>query len=134
MSYTKIDQRFDPLLKKPWLRSPTQGLSTRTTIQDEVFQGITVPKGSLLHLRFGAANVDPDEWANPFELNLERKAPTRHLYFQPGRGFALAQVFRDSSSNSHGISCSIAYQAFATARTIPLCINPALCSDSGIES
>ena len=66
------------------LRSPTQGLSTRTTIQDEVFQGVTVPKGSLLHLRFGAANVDPDEWANPFELNLERKALTRHLVFSAG--------------------------------------------------
>jgi cytochrome P450 len=66
------------------LRSPTQGLSTRTTIRDEVFQGVTVPKGSLLHLRFGAANVDPDEWANPFELNLERKALTRHLVFSAG--------------------------------------------------
>ena len=66
------------------LRSPTQGLSTRTTIQDEVFQGVFVPKGSLLHLRFGAANVDPDEWANPFELNLERKALTRHLVFSAG--------------------------------------------------
>ena len=66
------------------LRSPTQGLSTRTTTQDEVFQGVTVPKGSLLHLRFGAANVDPEEWVNPFELNLERKALTRHLVFSAG--------------------------------------------------
>ncbi len=35
------------------LRSPTQGLSTRTTSRDEVFQGVEVPKGSLLHLRWG---------------------------------------------------------------------------------
>ena len=32
------------------MRSPTQGLSTRQTSQDEVFQGVTVPKGSVLHL------------------------------------------------------------------------------------
>ena len=41
------------------VRSPTQGLSTRMTTQDEIFQGIQVPKGSILHLRYGAANVDP---------------------------------------------------------------------------
>ena len=47
------------------LRSPTQGLSTRTTSQEEVFQGVTVPAGSLLHLRWGAANVDADEFEDP---------------------------------------------------------------------
>ena len=52
------------------LRSPTQGLSTRLTAYDEIFQGVKVPKGSLLHLRFGAGNVDPDEWDCPFDLNL----------------------------------------------------------------
>jgi len=66
------------------MRSPTQGLSTRFTSQDEVFQGVTVPKGSLLHLRFAAGNVDPDEWDCPFELNLQRKALTRHLVFSAG--------------------------------------------------
>ena len=66
------------------LRSPTQGLSTRITTQDEVFQGVKVPKGSLLHLRWAAGNVDPDEWDCPYELNLERKAVTRHLVFSQG--------------------------------------------------
>lgn len=66
------------------LRSPTQGLSTRLTSQDEVFQGVSVPKGSLLHLRFGAANVDPEEWACPFDLDLNRRAATRHLVFSAG--------------------------------------------------
>ena len=32
------------------VRAPTQGLSTRMTTQDEVFQGVNVPKGSILHL------------------------------------------------------------------------------------
>lgn len=66
------------------LRSPTHGLSTRLTSQDEVFQGVEVPAGSLLHLRFGAANVDPDEFACPFDLDLDREAITRHLAFSAG--------------------------------------------------
>lgn len=66
------------------LRSPTQGLSTRITSQDEVFQGVNVPKGSLLHLRWAAGNVDPDEFECPYELQLQRKAVTRHLTFSAG--------------------------------------------------
>lgn len=66
------------------LRSPTQGLSTRITAQDEVFQGVEVPAGSLLHLRFGAANVDPDAFACPLDIDPERKAVTRHLAFSAG--------------------------------------------------
>ena len=66
------------------LRSPTQGLSTRITSQDEVFQGVAVPAGSTLHLRYGAANVDADEFEAPHELRLYRKAVTRHLAFSAG--------------------------------------------------
>ena len=66
------------------LRSPTQGLSTRITSRDEVFQGVAVPAGSTLHLRWGAANIDPEEFADPLELKLDRKAVTRHLAFSAG--------------------------------------------------
>ncbi|MEQ8692074.1 MAG: cytochrome P450 [Pseudomonadales bacterium] len=66
------------------LRAPTQGLSTRITSQDEVFQGVSVPKGSFLHLRWAAANLDPDEWECPKDLLLDRKAGTRHLTFSQG--------------------------------------------------
>ena len=66
------------------LRSPTQGLSTRITARDEVFQGVAVPAGSTLHLRWGAANIDADEFAEPLELKLDRKAVTRHLAFSAG--------------------------------------------------
>lgn len=66
------------------LRAPTQGLSTRTTSRDEVFQGVTVPAGSLLHLRFAAANVDPAEFDCPLEFRLDRKAVSRHLTFSAG--------------------------------------------------
>lgn len=66
------------------MRSPTHGLSTRITADDEVFQGIHVPAGSLLHLRFGAANVDPDEFVCPFDLDLERAGVSRHVTFSAG--------------------------------------------------
>jgi len=66
------------------MRSPTHGLSTRITLRDEVFQGVEVPAGSLLHLRFGAANVDPREFDNPFDLDLEREGLTRHVAFSAG--------------------------------------------------
>ena len=66
------------------LRAPTQGLSTRTTSREEVFQGVPVPAGSLLHMRWAAANIDPSEWECPLELQLDRKAGTRHLTFSHG--------------------------------------------------
>ena len=66
------------------LRSPTQGLSTRICAHDEVFQGVHVPAGSMLHLRWAAANIDPDEFEDPLELKLDRKAATRHLAFSQG--------------------------------------------------
>jgi cytochrome P450 len=66
------------------LRSPTQGLSTRVTSRDEVFQGVEVPAGSTLHLRWAAANIDPEEFEDAKALKLERKAVTRHLAFSAG--------------------------------------------------
>lgn len=66
------------------LRSPTQGLSTRVTTQDEVFQGVPVPKGSLLHLRWAAANRDASEFECPNDVMLDRKGITRHLTFSQG--------------------------------------------------
>ena len=66
------------------MRSPTQGRSTRRTSQPETFQGVTIPAGTVLHLRWAAANIDPDEFECPFELRLDRKAVTRHLTFSAG--------------------------------------------------
>ena len=66
------------------LRAPTQGLSTRMTTQDEVFQGVKVSEGSILHLRWAAANLDPDVYECPKDLDLNRKRATRHLTFSNG--------------------------------------------------
>ena len=66
------------------LRAPTHGLSTRLTTRDEVFQGVAVPAGSLLHLRFGAANVDGGPFERPFDLDLDRTSNARHVAFSTG--------------------------------------------------
>ena len=66
------------------VRAPTQGLSTRVTTQDEVFSGVEVPKGSLLHLRFGAGNVDPETYECPHAIQLDRKRVGGHLTFSQG--------------------------------------------------
>jgi cytochrome P450 len=66
------------------LRAPTQGLSTRVTTREETFQGVNIPPGSILHLRFGAGNVDPRRYECPHELDIERKSPGSHLAFSQG--------------------------------------------------
>ena len=80
----------DPSLLRPFieeslrLRAPTQGLSTRLTSQDERFGEVDVPRGSVLHLRWAAANIDPEEFECPTDLQLDRKAASRHLAFSAG--------------------------------------------------
>ena len=54
------------------------------TTQDEVFQGVAVPAGSILHIRFGAGNVDPQQYEDPYKLDLERKSLGNHLAFSQG--------------------------------------------------
>ena len=54
------------------------------TSRDEIFQGVEVPAGSLLHMRFAAANVDPEAFECPFDMDLDRKAITRHVTFSTG--------------------------------------------------
>jgi cytochrome P450 len=88
------------------MRSPTHGLSTRITSRNEVFQGVDVPAGSLLHLRFGAANVDAAEFACPFDLDLDRDGVTRHLAFSAGpRVCPGATLSRVEQQTAWGVLC-----------------------------
>jgi len=66
------------------LYAPTQGLSTRKVTRDVEFQGVKIPKGSLLHLRYGAGNRDEDEFRHADRLDLNRHKPARHLTFSQG--------------------------------------------------
>ena len=65
------------------LESPTQGLYRETT-QDEEFHGVSIPKGSVIHIRYAAANRDERMFDNPDDVDLERKNLKRHMAFSLG--------------------------------------------------
>lgn len=66
------------------LLAPTQGLSSRTAMEDAEFRGIKIPKGSLLHLRYGAGNRDEENFPHADTIDLERPTLGRHLTFSQG--------------------------------------------------
>jgi cytochrome P450 len=65
------------------LESPVQGLF-RWAANDFELQGVTIPKGAMLNIRYAAANRDNREFACPEALDLERDKPGRHLGFGSG--------------------------------------------------
>lgn len=64
------------------LESPNQFGNRQTTAPVEI-HGVRIPTGTDLHLCIGAANRDPDVFANPDQFRLDRK-PNRHLAFAGG--------------------------------------------------
>ena len=77
---SKLPRFVDEVLR---LESPTQGLYRHNT-EDVELHGVTIPKGSTIHLRFGAANRDERVFADPTELDLDRTNSARHLAFGQG--------------------------------------------------
>ena len=65
------------------LESPVQGLF-RWAKNDFELQGVTIPAGAMLNVRYAAANRDGNEFENPEQLDLEREKPGRHLAFGSG--------------------------------------------------
>ncbi|MFP6641328.1 MAG: cytochrome P450 [Myxococcota bacterium] len=70
------------------LESPTQGL-LRLTACDTELLGTRIPKGRFVHLRFAAANRDPDVFENPAQLDLERRNAGAHMAFSQGEHHCL---------------------------------------------
>ncbi len=66
------------------LYAPTQGMSSRTVQEDVEIRGVQIPKGSLLHLRYGAGNRDSDSFPNADTVDLNRRNAGRHLTFSQG--------------------------------------------------
>src|SRR5262245_9462985 len=62
------------------LESPTQGL-WRGVARDVEIGGVPIRKGATVHIRYGAANRDPDRFAAPDDLDLGRRNAARHLAF-----------------------------------------------------
>jgi len=77
---SRIPKFVDEALR---LEAPTQGLYRTATVDTEI-RGIAIPKGSTIHIRYGAANRDPDIFSCPEKLDLERDNSHRHLSFSQG--------------------------------------------------
>ncbi len=65
------------------LEGPVQGLF-RLAAQDIELHGMTIPKGAMVNVRYGAANRDEREFECPAEIDLERDKPGRHLGYGSG--------------------------------------------------
>src|SRR3546814_17657368 len=77
--------RTDTLFPYPTLfrSSPVQGLFRMTTADVEV-AGVTIPKGSLVNLRYGSANRDERKYECPEVFNVARANASSHLAFGAG--------------------------------------------------
>lgn len=65
------------------LEGPVQGLF-RIAAEDIELHGVSIPKGSMINIRYAAANRDEREFECPEKLDLERQKPGRHLGFGSG--------------------------------------------------
>lgn len=70
------------------LESPSQGFF-RYALVDSELRGVPIPKGSMVHLRFAAANRDPEQFHNPDALDLKRPNAGAHLAFSQGEHHCL---------------------------------------------
>lgn len=85
MGRLRQDPALIPAAVEEMLRfeSPASGL-WRIARMDTDLGGVPIPKGSLLNLRFAAANRDPAKFESPDTFNIDRKSNRLHIAF--GRG------------------------------------------------
>jgi cytochrome P450 len=89
--------RDDPSLIKAFVEealryeSPVQGLSRMTT-QDVNLGGITIPANSMVVVRYGAANRDPEKFECPHQFDLDRKNAGAHIAFGMGAHFCVGAM------------------------------------------
>jgi cytochrome P450 len=65
------------------LVSPVQTLFRRTR-EEIVLGGVSIPKGSIVEVRYGAGNLDPEHFGCPRALDLSRANVGSHLAFGVG--------------------------------------------------
>lgn len=65
------------------LDAPVQGLF-REPKHDMEIAGVKIPKGSVVVLKWGAANRDPAQFPDPDKVDLNRQNSSRHLTFGQG--------------------------------------------------
>ena len=72
------------------LATSVQGLFRRTT-RDVELHGVTIPANSIVHIRYGAGNVDPGMFPAPLEFDVTRDNANKHLAFSRGPHFCVGQ-------------------------------------------
>ena len=65
------------------IESPTQGL-VRFAAKDVELRGVKIPKGSVIQVRYGAGNRDPERYPEPERPDLSRRSAASHLAFGTG--------------------------------------------------
>jgi cytochrome P450 len=65
------------------LESPSQGFF-RHAERDGDVAGVAIPRGSMVHVRFAAANRDPEQFPDPDVLDLQRRNAGSHMAFSQG--------------------------------------------------
>jgi cytochrome P450 len=70
------------------LESPVQSLM-RATAKDVEISGIAIPAGSLINVRYAAANRDERRFEEPEKIDLDREKPGAHMAFGSGKHHCL---------------------------------------------
>lgn len=70
------------------LESPVQSLM-RATAKDVEIGGTTIPAGSLINVRYAAANRDERRFDEPEKIDLDREKPGAHMAFGSGKHHCL---------------------------------------------
>jgi cytochrome P450 len=63
--------------------APVQGLFRKAT-RDVEIHGVQIPAGSILHVRYGAANRDDQAFEKPDDFDVTRAHVMRHMSFGQG--------------------------------------------------
>ena len=63
--------------------APVQGLFRKAT-RDVEIHGVKIPAGSILHVRYGAANRDDEAFEKPDDFDVTRAHVMRHMSFGQG--------------------------------------------------
>lgn len=78
------DRYLEPLVEEVLrLESPVQGLLRQTT-EEVQLHGVTIEKGSIIRLGYGAGNRDERRFGCPADFDLDREQPRSHLAFGVG--------------------------------------------------
>jgi cytochrome P450 len=73
------------------LESPVQGLYRRAT-RDTLLDGVKIPAGSMLNMRYGAANRDEIVYSHATDVDLDRKGIRNHLAFGSGIHYCAGSI------------------------------------------